>query len=122
MKSQRLSLLMLSMGAMTTAGLAGPAAGGTSSINDADCGGESCIAVVRGAFDFLDRNLHGLAGNGRSCADCHVPQDGFQLSPANAEARFQRLQARRQWNKHADDPLFRAIDADDFRLQGELAS
>jgi cytochrome c peroxidase len=121
MKIQRLYWLVLSMGAMSTAGLAEPTVGTARSINEADCGGESCIAIVRGAFAFGDRSLHGLAGNGRSCADCHMPQDGFQLSPANAEARFQRLQARRQWNEHADDPLFRAIDADDFRANGELA-
>jgi cytochrome c peroxidase len=121
MKRTGLSLLTSIM-AIATAAFAWPAIGAAQSVDAADCGGESCLAVVRGAFDFLDRNPHGLNGNGRSCADCHMPQDGFQLSPANAEARFQRLQARKQWNKRADDPLFRAIDADDFRTQGALAS
>ena len=82
------------------------------------CGGEACDAVFRGFFAFFDRSLHGLDGNGRSCADCHMPSDQFQLSPASAEARFQLLQARRRWNPRADDPLFRPIDADDFRLNG----
>jgi cytochrome c peroxidase len=89
---------------------------------DADCSGESCQAVFRGFFSFLDRRLHGLPGNGRACADCHMPTDNFQLSPADAEARFQFLQARRQRNKYADDPLFRALDADDFRSHGAQAS
>src|SRR5215212_527716 len=115
MNCQRIVLLILSMSAMTTAALAAPAGDSApAAVDDANCGGESCIAIVRGAFAFTARNLHGLAGNGRSCADCHMPQDGFQLSPANAEVRFQNLQARRQWNRRADDPLFRAIDADDF--------
>ena len=48
--------------------------------------------------------------------------DNFQLSPAGAEARFQLLQRRRQRNPNADDPLFRPIDADDFRTNGESAS
>jgi len=48
--------------------------------------------------------------------------DQFQLSPANAEARFQLLQWRRRWNPRADDPLFRPIDADDFRTNGDSAS
>ncbi len=48
--------------------------------------------------------------------------DNFQLSPAGAEARFQLLQRRRQRNPDADDPLFRPIDADDFRTNGESAS
>jgi cytochrome c peroxidase len=121
MKRATGSMFTLWSGALMTAALAWPVTGMTQSIDAADCGGESCIAIVRGAFDFLDRNPHGLNGNGRSCADCHMPQDSFQLSPADAEARFQRLLARKQWNKHADDPLFRAIDADDFRTQGALA-
>ncbi len=48
--------------------------------------------------------------------------DHFQLSPASAEARFQSLQERRLKNPNADDPLFRPIDADDFRTNGESAS
>ena len=86
------------------------------------CGGEACDAVFRGFFAFFDRSLHGMDGNGRSCADCHMPTDQFQLSPASAEARFQQLQKRRRWNPKADDPLFRPIDADDFRLNGARAS
>ena len=85
------------------------------------CGGEPCDAVVRGLFRFLDRRLDGLDGNGRACADCHMPTDSFQLSPADAEARFQFLQFRRHFDRDADDPLFRAIDADDFRTSGESA-
>jgi hypothetical protein len=48
--------------------------------------------------------------------------DSFQLSPASVEARFQFLQLRRRWNPNADDPLFRPIDADDFRINGDSAS
>jgi cytochrome c peroxidase len=88
----------------------------------ADCGGQPCDAVVRGLVAFLDRRLAGLGGNGRSCADCHMPTDQFQLSPATAEARFQLLQLRRTRNPHADDPLFRPVDADDFRTHGESAN
>jgi len=87
-----------------------------------DCGGEPCDAVVRGLLAFFDRRLHGLSGNGRACADCHMVTDHFQLSPADAEARFQFLQWRRRWKPNADDPLFRPIDADDFRTNGENAS
>src|SRR5262245_39958547 len=86
------------------------------------CSGESCDAVFRGFFAFFDRQLHGMEGNGRSCADCHMPSDQFQLSPASAEARFQLLQLRRRFNSRADDPLFRPVDADDFRINGSRAS
>jgi cytochrome c peroxidase len=84
-----------------------------------DCGGEPCDAVLRGLRGFLDRPAD---GNGRACADCHMPIDQFQLSPASVEARFQLLQWRRRWNRDADDPLFRPIDADDFRSHGDAAS
>jgi hypothetical protein len=86
------------------------------------CGGEPCDAVLRGLGAFFDRRLRGLGANGRSCADCHMATDNFQLSPASAEARFQLLEWRRRWNPKADDPLFRPIDADDFRTKGESAS
>ena len=87
-----------------------------------DCGGQPCDAVARGFRAFMDRRLHGLGGNGRACADCHMPTDHFQLSPASAEARFQFLQWRRQFDPEADDPLFRPIDADDFRTNGDAAA
>ena len=86
------------------------------------CSGEPCDAVVRGLFIFADRHLAGLGGNGRSCADCHMPSDHFQLSPADVELRYRLLQLARRFNPRADDPLFRPIDADDFRRNGDHAS
>lgn len=47
-----------------------------------------------------------LGTNGRSCETCHVLNEHTQLSPANAQSRFDAA------NPLAD-PLFRAIDADD---------
>ena len=85
------------------------------------CGAEPCDAVVRGFLAFFDRRLRDFDANGRSCADCHMATDNFQLSPANADARFRFLQLRRRWDPNADDPLFRPIDADDFRTNGESA-
>jgi cytochrome c peroxidase len=52
-------------------------------------------------------------GNGRACATCHNPREGYSLSPATVEARWRRLQAARRADPGADDPLFRSIDADD---------
>jgi cytochrome c peroxidase len=62
-----------------------------------------------GEAHFNDAQLAGLGANGRACSTCHVPEEAFQLSPENV--------ARRQ----ADDPLFRPIDADDFREHGPAA-
>jgi cytochrome c peroxidase len=81
-----------------------------------------CDAVSRGRVAFNDRHFTRLGGNGRACADCHMPSQGFQLSPAAAGARFDALQAKRARSKKADDPLFRPVDADDFRVNGEHAS
>jgi cytochrome c peroxidase len=66
--------------------------------------------VILGAINFFTPFP---GGNGRSCATCHNPRDGFSLSPATVEARWQRLQRARRFNPCADDPLFRSIDADD---------
>ncbi len=63
--------------------------------HDGLCGGEPCDAVVRGLLHFFDRSPDGQ-GNGRSCNDCHMVTDHFQLSPADAERRFQFLEWRRQ--------------------------
>jgi cytochrome c peroxidase len=101
-------------------GLSSPHATGPA--RAADCFGEPCDAVHRGLRAFFDASPGGLAGNGRACADCHMAADHFQLSPAGAEARFQFLQWRRRWHPAADDPLFRPIDADDFRTNGDGAS
>ena len=71
----------------------------------------------RGERLFHDREPAGLGGNGRACSDCHMDLDSFQLSPADAEARFQQMK-----RTGVDDPLFRPVDADDFVTNGESAS
>lgn len=78
--------------------------------------------MTAGGDAFNDRVLAELSGNGRPYADCHAQNAGFQLSPALAQERWERLQACRQTNPSADDPLFRPIDADDFRMNGQNAS
>ena len=88
----------------------------------ANCDGEPCDAVVRGHRAFFDREPEGLGGNGRACADCHMATSHFQLSPADAEARFRLLELRRRGDPNADDPLFRPVDADDFRINGDSAA
>jgi len=73
-------------------------------------------AVCRGKANFHDRKLVGLGGNGRACSDCHMDSENFQLTPAAAQQRFAQMTA-----SGVDDPLFRAIDADDFRVNGAAA-
>ena len=45
-----------------------------------------------------------------------MDSQNFQLTPAAAQARFAQMTA-----SGVDDPLFRAIDADDFRVNGAAA-
>jgi cytochrome c peroxidase len=73
-------------------------------------------AVCRGKANFHDRTLAGLGGNGRACSDCHMDSQNFQLTPAAAQTRLAQMTA-----SGVDDPLFRAIDADDFRVNGAAA-
>jgi cytochrome c peroxidase len=68
------------------------------------------MKALKGAFNFF---MPFPGGNGRSCATCHNLRDGFSLSPATVEARWQRLQRMKRINPNADDPLFRSIEADD---------
>jgi len=70
----------------------------------------------RGKANFHDRTLAGLGGNGRACADCHMPSERFQLTPAAAMTRFNAMISSGE-----DDPLFRPIDANDFRINGAAA-
>jgi len=78
--------------------------------------------VARGREAFNNPPRIKFGGNGRACADCHMPSKSFQLSPEAAKARFEALQAKRANGKDADDPLFRPVDADDFRVNGNNAS
>ena len=87
-----------------------------------DCDAAPCDAAARGRAAFNNPPRKKLQGNGRACADCHMPSENFQFSPAAARLRFDALQADRARHKNADDPLFRPVDADDFRENGENAS
>ena len=77
---------------------------------------EARRAFCRGMSNFHDRTLAGLGGNGRACSDCHMDAEHFQLTPAAAQARLAKMTMT-----GVDDPLFRAIDADDFRVNGAAA-
>lgn len=79
-------------------------------------------SYCRGEAHFNDTILEGLEANGRSCATCHVPSEAFQLSPETVERRYAALLVARSRDLAADDPLFRPIDADDFRIKGDAAS
>lgn len=83
-------------------------------VNAAPAPGDS--SFCRGKANFHDRTLAGLGGNGRACSDCHMDSENFQLTPAAAQTRLAKMT-----QTGVDDPLFRAIDANDFRINGAAA-
>lgn len=93
----------------------------TAPISAAECDRDAGLtataaAVCRGRAHFHDRQLTDQGANGRACADCHVPEEHFQLSPASARRRLAQMAA-----SGIPDPLFQAIDANDFRVNGHAA-
>ena len=72
----------------------GPALAQGNGATKLNCDSGPCDAVARGRAAFNDRNLHELNGNGRACADCHMPSGSFQLSPSDVRARFEALLQR----------------------------
>ncbi|HEY0992696.1 MAG TPA: hypothetical protein VGD80_36835 [Kofleriaceae bacterium] len=78
-----------------------------------DLAGPVDKSACRGRANFHDRTLAQLGGNGRACSDCHMDSQRFQLTPAAALARYTAMNL-----SGVDDPLFRPIDADDFRSHG----
>ena len=116
------TLLMRASSADASATVQGPHGRAEPQRQVPDCDGAPCDAVARGFRAFFDRRLEDLGGNGRACADCHMATDNFQLSPASVETRFRLLQWQRRFDPDADDPLFRPIDADDFRTNGDSAA
>jgi cytochrome c peroxidase len=60
------------------------------------------VELARNGEQLFDKETFG--GDGRTCATCHRPEDGFSTTPASAQARFAA---------DPNDPLFRPSDSDD---------
>jgi hypothetical protein len=66
---------------------------------------DSGVAVTISTNGFIDRRnpfFRELGTNGRSCVDCHQPQEGWSITPQGLRERFDRTQGR--------DPVFRLND------------
>src|SRR5215471_4989715 len=105
--SFQLRLLKMLLAAMVVAPAVGKA-GGDDPREPASGTGNAKVGRI-----LFNQSFPAGHGNGRTCADCHVPEESFQLTPQHVEKRFQALQQRRLTDPHADDPLFRSIDAND---------
>jgi hypothetical protein len=56
----------------------------------------------QGAIDTSNPFFQDLGANGRTCATCHVPADGWSMSPRSLKERFNAT--------HGTDPVFRPVD------------
>ena len=57
---------------------------------------------THGAIDLGNPFFQDLGTNGRSCASCHQPADGWSITPRHVRARFEATQG--------NDPVFRTFD------------
>ena len=55
-----------------------------------------------GAIDLNNPFFKSLGSNGRSCSTCHVPSEGWVITPKGVQERFEKTQGQ--------DPLFRLKD------------
>ena len=55
-----------------------------------------------GALDLGNEFFQNLGTNGRRCATCHVPEDGWTITPTDVQKRFAQTQGT--------DPIFRTND------------
>jgi cytochrome c peroxidase len=54
--------------------------------------GLSANLTTAGSIDFNNEFFQSLGTNGRACVTCHTPQDGFSLTPATVQERFERCE------------------------------
>ncbi|HKA31623.1 MAG TPA: hypothetical protein VKH64_00310, partial [Candidatus Binatia bacterium] len=55
-----------------------------------------------GALDLSNEFFQNLGTNGRRCSSCHVPEDGWTITPADVQQRFAKT--------NGTDPIFRPND------------
>ncbi len=64
--------------------------------------GKGATYSSAGGIDFNNPFFKSLGSNGRSCATCHVPTEGWTITPKGVQALFDKTKGQ--------DPLFRLVD------------
>jgi cytochrome c peroxidase len=72
------------------------------SLLNRDPSGFSLTLSTSGDVDFTNPFFQPLGTNGRTCATCHEPADGWSVSASHVRSRFSR--------SRGEDPIFRLID------------
>src|SRR3954469_10735530 len=68
----------------------------------ANATGSSCSFSSNGALDTRNPFFQNLGSNGRSCISCHLPDQGWSITPAALQQRFEATAGL--------DPIFRLND------------
>ena len=68
----------------------------------ANPGGFAATFSRTGSVDLTGPFFQSLGSNGRSCVSCHQPGDGWTITPAHLQQRFDRSEGI--------DPVFRTVD------------
>src|SRR5512145_1603311 len=97
--------------AMFAAAAASPNAGDPALPNLVPVVNDSGFAATYSKAGVIDRNgpfFQSLGVNGRSCSSCHLPAEGWTITPAGVQARFEASEGM--------DPIFRLVDGSNSPL------
>ena len=90
---------------------ASPTAGAPALPNMVPSSNGSGFAATFSKAGVIDRSgpfFQSLGTNGRSCSSCHLPAEGWTITPAGVQARFEQSQGL--------DPIFRVVDGSNSPL------
>ena len=86
----------------SAAGAAGERQKLPATITFENASGVSATYSTKGAVDLANPFFQSLGTNGRACASCHAPEDGWSVTPQSLRARFDA--------SAGTDPIFRTND------------
>ncbi len=79
-----------------------PASDPDGGLNSNNAFGVARTVSTVGSIDRTGPFFKNLGSNGRSCVSCHVPEEGWSITPEGVRARFA--------SSHGTDPIFRRVD------------
>ena len=101
-KRQQVSAALAGLLAVSAAGTAGPPTFVPNMLPFPNPTGFAATFSTAGKVDLTGPFFQSLGSNGRSCGSCHQPSDGWTITPAHVQARFDATEGT--------DPIFRTVD------------
>ena len=99
---RRLSTALLALLAVSAAGNAGNATFIPGMQSFSNPAGRHATFSTTGKVDLTGPFFQSFGTNGRACVSCHQPSDGWTITPAGVQARFDA--------SAGTDPIFRVVD------------